>query len=116
MSRSYHVTKRAAVRAFILDGDKDLTAEASDKAGIKRRERVQRGRQALGLKRQPNHRAVAAERELTRAVLRRRGEGKGAVIIREDSMPNQSPQPTPGVDSAAQRASLAQRGCVERYL
>lgn len=54
MSRSYHVTKRAAVRAFILDSDTDLTAEASDKAGIKRRERVQRSREALGLKRQPN--------------------------------------------------------------
>lgn len=81
MSRSYHVTKRAAVRAFILDGDTDLTAEGSDKAGIKRRKRAQRSREALGLKRQPNHRAVAAERELTRAVLRHRGEGEGVVVI-----------------------------------
>jgi len=46
MSRSYHVTKRAAVRAFNLDGDTDLTAEASDRAGTKRRERVQHSREA----------------------------------------------------------------------
>ena len=64
MSRSYHVTKRAAVRAFILDGDTDLTAEGSDKAGIKRRERAQRSCEALGLKRQPraSEPAVAVRR------------------------------------------------------
>jgi len=74
MSRSYHVTKRAAVRAFVVDHDADLVEEAFDKAGVKRRERLERGREALGLKRQPNRRTVAAERALTRAVRKRRGE------------------------------------------
>jgi hypothetical protein len=74
MSRSYHVTRKASIRAFVIDGDQDLIAEASDKAGIKRREIVQRAREVIGFKRQPNRQAVAAERDLTRAVLRRRGE------------------------------------------
>lgn len=74
MSRSYHVTRKASIRTFVLEGDPHRIAEASDKAGVKRRERVQRDRAKLGLKRQPNRTTVAAERDLTRAVVRRRGE------------------------------------------
>lgn len=74
MSRSYHVTRKESIRAFVLEGDTHLIAETSDKAGIKRREQVQRGRAKLGLKRKPNSVAVAAERDLTRAAAKRFGE------------------------------------------
>jgi hypothetical protein len=74
MSRSYHVTRKASIRAFVLEGDTHLIAETSDKAGIKRREQVQRGRAKLGLKRKPNRTAVAAERDLTKTVIKRCGE------------------------------------------
>lgn len=74
MSRSYHVTRRASIRAFVFEGDPHLTGETSDKAGVKRREQEQRARAKFGLERQPNRRSVAAERDLTAAVLRRKGE------------------------------------------
>jgi hypothetical protein len=62
------------MRAFVLEGDPHPTTETSDKAGVKRRERVQRDLARSGLPRQPNSTTVAAERALTKAVLSRRGE------------------------------------------
>jgi hypothetical protein len=46
MSRSYHVTRRAAIRAF-AEGDFEPTVEASDKSGVKSRERQQRQIEAV---------------------------------------------------------------------
>lgn len=74
MSGSYHVTRKASIRTFVLEGDPHRIAETSDKAGVKRRERCSEIAAKLGLKSQPNRTTVAAERDLIRAVVRWRGE------------------------------------------
>jgi hypothetical protein len=67
MSRSYHVTRRTAKRAF-AEGDTAPMFDASDKAGIKIREKQQR-HVAVGLgKRTKNSTVVAEERALTKRV------------------------------------------------
>ena len=75
MSRSYHVTKRAAIRAF-AEGDTAPTLDASEKSGIKKMEKRQRRVAATTGLRQKNSTIVADEKALTKRVLRKRGEKK----------------------------------------
>ena len=71
MSRSYHVTKREAIRAF-AEGDIGPTVSTSDKSGIKKKEKRERRRAAaIGL-RQTNSAIVSSEKALTRRVLAKR--------------------------------------------
>ena len=73
MSRSYHVTKRAAIRAF-AEGDTAPTLDASEKSGIKKMEKRQRRIVATTGLRQKNSAIVADEKALTKRVLRKRAD------------------------------------------
>jgi hypothetical protein len=71
MSRSYHVTKRAAIRAF-AEGDTAPTEDASEKSGVKKAEKQERGLAATIGHRQKNSAIVSGEKGLTKRVLRKR--------------------------------------------
>ena len=74
MSRSYHVTKRKAVRAF-SEGDTTPAVDASEKSGIKKRERRERQAATAAGRRPKNSAIVADERALTKRVLKSRTSG-----------------------------------------
>jgi hypothetical protein len=65
------VTRKSSIRAF-AEGDTGPTADASDKSGIKKREKLARRLASLTGHRKKNSAIVSAERALTRAVLRKR--------------------------------------------
>ena len=71
MSRSYHVTKRKAVRAF-SEGDTPPASDASENSGIKKVERRERQVAAATARRQKNSAIVADEKRLTKRVLKKR--------------------------------------------
>jgi hypothetical protein len=71
MSRSLHVTRRSSIRAF-AEGDTGPTGDASDKSGIKKKEKLARRLAAITGHRKKNSVIVSAERALTRAVLKKR--------------------------------------------
>jgi hypothetical protein len=73
MSRSYHVTKRAAIRAF-SEGDTTPTLDASEKSGIKKIEKRERRVAAVTDLRQKNSAIVAGEKALTKRVLKKRAD------------------------------------------
>jgi hypothetical protein len=73
MSRSYHVTKRAAIRAF-SEGDNAPTLDASEKSDIKKTEKRERRAAVAGLRRRKNSAIVAGEKDLTKRVLRGRAD------------------------------------------
>ena len=73
MSRSYHVTKRAALRAF-AEGDTTPALDASEKSGIKRMEKSERRVATTTGRRQKNSAIVADEKALTKRVLKKRAE------------------------------------------
>jgi hypothetical protein len=73
MSRSYHVTRRAAIRAF-AEGDTTPTMDASEKSWIKKAEKRQRLLAAAIGHRQKNSVIVSGEKGRTKRVLRKREE------------------------------------------
>jgi hypothetical protein len=73
MSRSYHVTKRAAIRA-LAEGDVMPTADASEKAWVKKAESAQRQRAHVVGQRSKNSTIVSRQKRLTKRVLSRRSE------------------------------------------
>ena len=73
MSRSYHVTKRVAIRAF-AEGDTTPALDTSEKSGIKRMEKRQRRVATTTLRRSKNSAIVADEKALTKRVLKKRAE------------------------------------------
>jgi hypothetical protein len=75
MSRSYHETKRAAIRAF-ADGDTTPTLGASEKSGIKKMEKRERRVAATTGRRQKNSAIVADEKALTKRVIKKRANNE----------------------------------------
>lgn len=73
MSRSYHVTKRAAIRAF-SEGDTTPTLDASEKSGIKKIERRERRVVPATGRRRKSSMIVADEKGLTKRVLKKRAD------------------------------------------
>jgi hypothetical protein len=73
MSRSYHVTKRTAIRAF-SEGDTTPALDASEKSGIKKIESRERRVAAATGRRQKNSVIVGDEKGLTKRVLRKRAD------------------------------------------
>ena len=71
MSRSYHVTRRAAIRAF-AQGDTVPGEAASEKSGIKKEEKRERRVAALTARRKKNSAIVSGEKNLTKIVLAKR--------------------------------------------
>jgi hypothetical protein len=71
MSRSYHVTRRESIRAF-AEGDTGPTLSASDKSGIKIKEKLERRLAAAIGHRRTNSAIVSGEKALTRRVLAKR--------------------------------------------
>jgi hypothetical protein len=71
MSRSFHVTSRAAIRAF-AEGDFAPTADASDKSGVKKKEKIARRLAIVTGHRQKNSALVSGEKALTKRVLSKR--------------------------------------------
>jgi hypothetical protein len=71
MSRSFHVTRRAAIRAF-AEGDTAPAADASDKSGIKKKEKLARRLAIPFGHRQKNSAIVSSEKTLTKRVLKKR--------------------------------------------
>ena len=76
MSRSYHVTKKAAVRAFSRD-DTGPASEASDKAGVKKLEKCERRIAVVTGIRRKNSAIVSSEKALTKRLVERRAEEEG---------------------------------------
>jgi len=70
MSRSYHLTRRAAIRAF-TDGDTRPAAQASEKAWVKKAETVERSRARTVGHRSKNSAIVADQKSLTKRLARR---------------------------------------------
>jgi hypothetical protein len=73
MSRSYHVTRRAAIRAF-AEGDSIPAAQASEKAWVKKAETLERDRARTVGHRSKNSTIVSDQKGLTKRVLERRDE------------------------------------------
>ena len=71
MSRSFHVTRRAAIRAF-AEGDTTPAAGASDKSGVKKKEELARQLAATVGHREKNSAIVSSEKALTKRVLLKR--------------------------------------------
>jgi hypothetical protein len=73
MSRSYHVTRRSAIRA-LAEGNTIPTAQASEKAWVKKAETLERGRARTIGHRSKNSAIVSDQKGLTKRVLARRDE------------------------------------------
>ena|GEM_PF-3137621 len=76
MSRSYHVTEKKALAAF-LQGDEEPTYTASEKSWIKRKQKEARSRQSVGNKSLSNRAIVAEEKKRTELVRSARQLRKG---------------------------------------
>jgi hypothetical protein len=67
MSRSFHVTRRASIRAF-AEGDTAPAADASDKSGVKKKEKLARRLASAFGHRRKNSAIVSSEKALTKRV------------------------------------------------
>jgi hypothetical protein len=76
MSRSYHVTEKKALAAF-LQGDEEPSYMASEKSWIKRKQKEARSPQSLGNKSLSNRAIVAEEKKRTKHVRSARECRKG---------------------------------------
>jgi hypothetical protein len=76
MSRSFHVTRRAAIHAS-AEGEFGPTVDASDKSGVKKKEKMARQFAATTGHRQKNSAIVSTEKALTNRVLKKRENMEG---------------------------------------